>query len=163
MVQIRELNWNDATGKEVRIYRNLNNHRISVQVRQDKAWRVVGHITDCVLANVHFHISEKGRQRVIKESTKNVHAWASGKLIAQFDDSIPTPVDLSYNPYQNKTFVERSSQREVVDCRYLAVRDNLVFVSEDALKQNSPIVIPNLLDYLDRLVPQSLQWRGAAA
>ncbi len=163
MAQIRELHWNDAIGKEVRIYRNLNNHRISVQIRQGEAWRVVGHITGCVLASVHFHVSEKGRQRVIKESTKNVHAWASGKLIAQFDDSISTSIDLSYNPYQNKTFVERSSQREIVECRYLTVRDNLVFVSEDALKQDSPIVIPNLLGYLDRLVPQSLQWQGMAA
>jgi hypothetical protein len=57
---------------------------------------VVGHVLDAVLLEVRFHISEAGRQRVICDGCKNVHAWGEGMLVGEFDASIDVPIDLAY-------------------------------------------------------------------
>lgn len=133
----RQLDWS-YVGQTVRIYRNLNNGRMSIQAKVNCRWLVVGHVTDCVLQNVQFSISESGRQRVIREATKNVHAWGQGILVAEFDDSVACPVPLAYNPYENSTFVQRGTDSVIIQCQYLAVRENQVLVSHDAVAQPAP-------------------------
>lgn len=145
---IRELDWASTIGQEVRVYRNLNNGKISLQTKQHKGWIVAGHITDCILKSVNFHVSESGRQRVIAQSTKNVHAWGQGTLIAQFDATVAAPISLAYNPYVNATFVDQASQQSICRCRYLVVRDNAVWVSSDAVAaapQSQLSIAQNLL------------------
>jgi hypothetical protein len=50
---------------------------------------------------VEFRVSEKGRQKVIKEKRKNVHAYAACEYFAI--DSHQPPIDklkkITYNPY----------------------------------------------------------------
>lgn len=134
---IREMDWSAHIGSKIRIYRNLNNGTMSIQVKSG-SWKVVGHVTEAIVRDVKFHIQEGGRQRVIKEQRKNVHAWGEGILVAQFDDSVIAPVRLGYNPYTNATFVQRGTENPIVGCKYLAVRENLVFVSQDALIAGTP-------------------------
>lgn len=129
---IRDLNWQEIIGKEVRIYRNLNNGRMSVQCKKDGRWLVAGHVTDCIIEAVTFKISEAGRQRVIRENTKNVHAWGQGKLLVQFDLSKRASIELSYNPYKHETFIDRLTRKPIYSCRYLIVRNNKVWVSSAA-------------------------------
>lgn len=135
----KPLDWDAVLNQEIRIYRNLNNGTMSIQLHtRGKGWYVAGHVKNAIVANVTFKVSESGRQRVIRDKRKNVHAWGQGILIAEFDDAIACPIDLAYDPYTNTTFVERRSQREITRCDFLVVRNNLVFVSADAIPADEP-------------------------
>jgi hypothetical protein len=130
---IREMDWNAYSGQRARIYRNLNNGRMSIQIKVAGSWKVVGHVTDCILKDVKFHISESSRQRVIREHCKNVHAWGEGGLVGEVDESIHAPVDLAYDPYLNQAFVQRGTDISIAHCKFLVVRVNRVFVTLDAV------------------------------
>lgn len=132
----KELDWSAASGQTARVYRNLNNHKISVQLKvPGKGWLVAGHVTEAVLAGVTFHVSESGRQRVLQKRCKNVHAYAQATLIGAVRPDVEATIDLKYDPYVDTCFVQRHTQQPVKSCRYLVVRDNRVFVSADALWQ----------------------------
>lgn len=127
-------------GSPVRVYRNLLNHRISVQAKIDKRWKVVGHVTELAIANVSFTIRESGRKRVLRDKRKNVHAWAEGILIGDrnIPRKIPIDIPLLYNPYTMDKFLDKRSHRIIETADYLVVRSNEVFCSQDAIK-NSPV------------------------
>jgi hypothetical protein len=132
---IRQMEWGAHIGHPIRVYRNLNNGRMSLQSKQGSSWKVVGHVENCVISSVKFHIGESGRQKVIRERCKNVHAWGQGMLVAEFDERVKAPVALSYNPYTDTTFKQRHTDNAIVQCQYLVVRDNQVFVSQDAVPE----------------------------
>lgn len=132
-MSLRVMDWQAHLGSTVQVYRNLNNGRMSVQAQVGGKWKVVGHVTDLALEQISFTVRESGRQRVISQQQKNVHAFAKGVLVAQADPDLDCPVHLAYDPYRNSTFVERHSQQPIVQCRYLVVRANQVLVSPDAL------------------------------
>lgn len=71
----KPLDWDTYLNQPVRIYRNLGNGKMSIQAKTAVGWRVVGHVTDCVIRNVSFTVKEPARQRVIRDKQKNVHAW----------------------------------------------------------------------------------------
>lgn len=90
--------------RRVQVYRNLNNQKFSIT--QDKL--VVGHADSLVLAGCVFLVQEKGRQRVIRDQKKNVHAYVNGLLCApgfQVDRSkFPVKERIRYNPYEMDMF-----------------------------------------------------------
>lgn len=136
------LDWRAAVGQKVRV--NLNNGLISVQLKTPgKSWFVAGHVNNAVLSCVTFHVSENGRQRVIKEKCKNVHAWAQATLLGEVYADLVTPISVNYNPHTDSGFVERHTQKPLQACQYLVVRNNQVFVSTDAIK--APATTPKLL------------------
>lgn len=115
-------------GQRVEVYRNLKfKDRIVYSIRDAKSGLVLGHATDILLTNnCKFVVKEVGRQRVLKEKKKNVHAWIEGSygIIHAGDDKIfsdGTPV--RYNPYTNSHF-------EMADCGEPIVEANLVFIKE---------------------------------
>lgn len=61
----------------VEVYRNL--HRGGYSVRQ--GGKVVAHSDYVTMLDAEFHVSEAGRQRVLKTGRRNVHAWARGQLV----------------------------------------------------------------------------------
>ena len=66
--------------------------------------KVVAHRTEVVLESPKPKVSEAGRQRVLKEKQKNVHAglvgvWRDRKVLLAEGDNI------TYNPYKYDTFV----------------------------------------------------------
>lgn len=87
--------------KQVKIYKNLHNGLFSVMQNN----LVVAHIESFTLNNVVFKVNESGRQRVIKEKKKNVHAFICGLLVdvnqALSQDKLST---ISYNPYKASNF-----------------------------------------------------------
>jgi hypothetical protein len=67
----------------VQVYRNLhkNGKDGSVYSIRDKSTRlVIDHRGWIILDNAKFHVSAKGRARVLREKAKNVHAWVEGDL-----------------------------------------------------------------------------------
>ena len=63
--------------------------------------RVVDHRSRLCMRNVVFKVSEAGRQRVLSEKRKNVHALVVGEIV----ESCTAGDEVKYNPYRNSTFV----------------------------------------------------------
>lgn len=87
----------------VRIYFNLHKKKFSVQAKVDKRWKVVAHVEDAYLKNASFKVSESGRQRVIKEKRKNVHAFIIGTLVSGIQSNNHF-FSVRYNPYEKGQF-----------------------------------------------------------
>ena len=84
------------------IYRNLHTGGFSVKYRG----RVVAHLDKFTAVNATFKVNEKGRQRVIKEKAKNVHAYIVTDAIP-IDDCIEGKIgykEITYNPYTDNSF-----------------------------------------------------------
>ena len=108
-------------GTKVRVYRNLRNGLMSVQAYICKKWLVVGHVESILLYDAEFNVSEAGRQRVIKEKRKNVHAFVYGEL-ADIDTDVVLPTKAMYNPYKYQTFVTESYGRiDTANCASISV------------------------------------------
>ena len=98
----------DLVGKRVYVYRNLNKGCWSI--KSLKTGRVVAHAQNLTLKDVIFKVNEAGRQRVIRDKRKNVHAGIVGTIMApnctryQLEHKIP----VTYNPYKAPTFVTKA-------------------------------------------------------
>lgn len=57
-----------------------------------------------MLLNVRFKVNESGRQRVLREKQKNVHAFVVADRVEDLATS-ETLRQVSYNPYKNKSFM----------------------------------------------------------
>lgn len=93
-------------------YFNLHRKCFSIKALEGKnKGRVVAHRNDVLLFDGTFKVSEAGRQRVLKEQRKNVHAGVVGEWDETGTDLITierivyngTPI--TYNPYKYDTFV----------------------------------------------------------
>lgn len=62
----------------VQVYRNLHNG--SWSIRSVESGLIVAHAQSVVLDNATFKVSEAGRNRVLQEKRKNVHAVVQGSL-----------------------------------------------------------------------------------
>lgn len=107
---------------KVAVYWNLHRACWSIQSREGLTrGRVIAHAAAVGLKGCQFKVSEAGRQRVLREKRKNVHAFVVGELIAYRDAEGRTvnmgtwPESLSanvhktaarYNPYRFSTFVD---------------------------------------------------------
>jgi len=92
--------------KNVRTYWNLHKGQWSIQDRQTGL--VVGRQPELLLEVGRFNVRQGGRQRVLTEGNKNVHAFAEGWypeiwISPKFYHDEGRSV--TYNPYKNDTFV----------------------------------------------------------
>jgi hypothetical protein len=82
---------------KVRVYFNL--HKRLFSVLDVKTRRVVEHRFNLVLTEARFIVSERGRQRVLRDRRKNVHAFVEGYLAPQVPRGRKWRA-VSYNPYK---------------------------------------------------------------
>jgi hypothetical protein len=106
-------------------YFNLHRKCFSIKALEGpNKGRVVAHRDDVLLFDCVFKVSEAGRQRVLRERKKNVHAGVVGEWDETGTDlitiarvtTIGRPV--TYNPYKYNTFVYLYGQQPV-DCARL--------------------------------------------
>jgi len=101
-------------GTRVQVYRNLNIREgvPAWSVKEKASGLVVAIAPHALLSNVKLHVGEGGRQRVIREKRKYVHAWFEG----DWEEMPPEDVvwqQVRYNPYLLDSFVVASSGRPV--------------------------------------------------
>lgn len=85
------------------IYRNLRTGGFSIRRRG----RVVDHLNQHSLTaeNVTFKVNEKGRQRVLREKQKNVHAYIVCDVYKLFGrEEVDGLNTIIYNPYVVSSF-----------------------------------------------------------
>jgi hypothetical protein len=138
----------------MQVYFNL--HKKSWSVRDPRTGRVTnkGQV-QClvVLTGVTFKVSEAGRQRVIAEKRKNVHAFAVGDLVAlpENNNNLETllavaTVPVSYNPYKAGHFVRLDTGEALHACQQLVMTTKLVEVIKGELKltKRVPVVLAKI-------------------
>lgn len=90
----------------VEVYFNL--HKYVWSVRSARTGRVILHTDKVHIKDPEFVVRKAGRERVLREGKKNVHAFVRGEA-TYFDDFDPNYLDytlVSYNPYKFDTFVD---------------------------------------------------------
>ena len=113
-------------GLKVKVYYNL--HKKCFSVKDYRTGLVIGHTNRVVLEDATFKVSEAGRQRVIREQKKNVHAYVIGTLKAWDDQSYWTAVthEAYYNPYTQSTFTVEG--QPIHASSQVVLKDKKVFV-----------------------------------
>ena len=105
---------------KVFVYFNL--HKKCWSIKALDTGLVMAHASAFTIDGATFKVSEAGRQRVLKEQRKNVHAGIVGTLanyvpadqlpLVHTDTACDMPV--TYNPYRAGTFVQANEGRAPV-------------------------------------------------
>jgi hypothetical protein len=121
-------------GQQVQVYKNLHLSTPETpmySVRDSKTRRVVGHASVVWLAGAEFRVSEAGRQRVLREKRKNVHAWVEGRLLGlEGYGGVDVSAAATYNPYRGGTFTDRASGEELLSAAVVLLDERGVRYSQ---------------------------------
>jgi hypothetical protein len=114
----------------VKCYFNLHKKLFSVVAMEgDNKGRVIAHVPNITLENAEFKVSEAGRQRVIREKRKNVHAFVVGEW-ARFNAAIDCAmggIPVTYNPYKFPSFVRTDTLEPVRAATYARLSGRQAF------------------------------------
>lgn len=115
----QELPTSAPAGLRVFVYFNLHRTCWSVKALEgpDKG-RVIAHIYsrqrhELALRDVTFKVSEAGRQRVLREGKKNVHAGVVGRVADGIFPPLWDSERVSYNPRKGPTFYSAITEEPV--------------------------------------------------
>lgn len=96
----------------VEVYRNLHYPNRTWSVKSGRTKRVVARREFVLIKDATLVVRESGRQRVIKEKRKNVHAAVVGtwvrdkKIIERILKKKSRMKHVTYNPYEHNLFTE---------------------------------------------------------
>lgn len=116
-------------GDRVEVYRNLHKNCFSIR----KNGRVVGYRSDdemLTLVDVKFAVQPAGRERVLRERKKNVHAFIRGTV--SFNSPVAYQELVSYNPYKGDSFFVTFGglQNPIQEARRVTLSDGKVWVNQ---------------------------------
>jgi len=98
---------------KVFVYFNLHKKVWSVKALEgERKGRVIQHAVELRLRDATFKVSEAGRQRVLAEKRKNVHAGVVGYLTDEGFVNF-NPKTVSYNPYKAGYFYDKATNEPV--------------------------------------------------
>jgi hypothetical protein len=78
--------------------------------KKEGKWLLSKYVDSIILQNPRFLISEKGRQRVIREKRKNVHCYIAGEEYFGYLNNRSFKF-ISYNPYKAGHFVDEEGKK----------------------------------------------------
>jgi 5-formaminoimidazole-4-carboxamide-1-beta-D-ribofuranosyl 5'-monophosphate synthetase len=118
---------------KVFVYFNLHKKLFSIKAMEgENKGKVIGHSPVVLLDDVTFKVSEAGRQRVIRERKKNVHAGVMGHLNAQGIRLVIATRDLTtkvtYNPYKYQSFVEVETSEPVLTANNALLVNKRIYI-----------------------------------
>jgi len=99
---------------KVAAYYNLHKHTFSLQSRDKETYgKVIDHTDHIILKNCKFVVRESGRQKVLKEKKKNVHAFVVGDIIESVypDNTKKGNGYVKYNPFKAGHFITEEGKR----------------------------------------------------
>jgi len=114
----------------MRVFVYFNLHKLLWSVRAlegPNKGRVIQHAREIFLTDCRFRVSEAGRQRVLRERRKNVHAGVVGRVGSAVPPDAAGGVRVSYNPYKYPTFVRADSLEPVHRAEAVLLRDKAAF------------------------------------
>jgi hypothetical protein len=125
------------------VYYNLHKHCLSLKAL-DGARRgcVVLHARGVRLKDVTFRVSQAGRERVLRERAKNVHAGVVGELVdieplnddadsalAAVAQQLGLTRQLTYDPYRFTSFVTRDTEEPVAAADECIIAGKRIFIA----------------------------------
>ena len=113
-------------GEQAKVYFNLHKKCFSVQ----QNGLVVLHADDVYMQDVTFKINEAGRQRVLQERRKNVHAFVHGEFICSGEELRGIQEgwrQAYYNPYQTETFVDKETGEPIISAKRFLLTQGKMF------------------------------------
>jgi hypothetical protein len=104
---------------KVEVYFNL--HKKLFSVRDCKTGRVVDRVCNIWIENPEFVVRKAGREKVLREKKKNVHAFVRGKWIqnllvedaSKILDHREHSQEVTYNPYKYDSFVTKHDAKPI--------------------------------------------------
>jgi hypothetical protein len=122
--------------KRVEIYRNLHKKGIVYSIREQSSGLVIGHTSNLYLKDVRFKVSQSGRNRVLKEKRKNVHAVIQGTITSGGTSRKGRLI--TYNPYtSNQFFLKNNPSVKVYFAEQVNITKGkikgtgLIFINDD--------------------------------
>ena len=114
---------------KVSVYFNLHKKCLSVRSHEKENYgRVIEHCQQIGLVNVDFIVNPSGRNKVLKEKKKNVHAFVRGHQFLNFSPNPnKPPILVTYNPYLYNTFVEQSTEKPIYQAKYVTILGKKIF------------------------------------
>jgi hypothetical protein len=113
--------------KQFSFYRNL--HKPGLFSIKQSAHVVDWQSNILLSGNIKFHISEKGRLKVVKNRRKNVHAWIkSNEYFVLENVDLTGFLELWYNPYFTQHFYCIKTGGIVIGAEKVILTDNKAFV-----------------------------------
>jgi len=110
---------------KVAVYYNLHKHTFSLQSRNKEDYgKVIGHTEHVILKNANYVVRKGGRDKVLQEKKKNVHAFVIGELVEAIDTRM-LERKVSYNPYKAKSFYEVDTGDVIASSGYAILRKDL--------------------------------------
>lgn len=91
-------------GKKIEVYRNLTKDCWSVRYNGI----VVSYAKTVSIENPAFVVRQRGRERVLEERRKNVHAFVRGELLSLDKRLGALRHTARYNPYENLYFYDEN-------------------------------------------------------
>ena len=123
---------NSTLIKPFKIYRNLRNKCFSVLKynEEKKGYRLFAHINRAILTDVDSKVYESGRQKVLKEKQKNVHAFMLAKYYVPIpeDRHVLFSEEIYYNPYEQNTFTEGKSGSVFTGCEFALLNNSKAYI-----------------------------------
>ena len=113
-----------------KVYYNLHKECLSVQYKG----KVIQHAISICLKDVVFKVSQKGRERVLREKRKNVHAFITGDIAPRhtpmyYWDEYPNfERQVTYNPYKYNSFVYADTLEPIETADYAFIKGKEIFV-----------------------------------
>jgi len=109
---------------KVAIYWNLHKKIFSIQSREKENYgKVIDHVVSAVIQSPKFVVRQAGREKVLKENSKNVHAFITGTLRWVSDDFFEFSEGrrITYNPYKYNSFVIADTKEQVSAGEYVTM------------------------------------------
>ncbi len=123
------------------VYFNLHKKCFSIKALEgDRKGRVVAHSNTVLLESCKFKVSEAGRQRVLREKRKNVHAgvtgvWINGDRVeSHYEFLSMVGRQVTYNPYKYLSFVIKATEQTVDKADVVAMK---VFADAEGTKRGA--------------------------
>ena len=113
---------------KVFVYYNLHRHLWSIKALEGpRKGLVIGHSDTVLLQDATPKVSEAGRQRVLRDKRKNVHAGIVGTLVHREGEGYFPGSEVTYNPYKYTTFVDKDTERPYTGSQFAYMAHKRVY------------------------------------
>jgi hypothetical protein len=112
-----------------KLYVYWNSHNKMFSVRYGP--RVSRYVNCIYLTDVSFKVSKSGREKVLRQKRKNVHAFVVGYEWQNPSLSeLPHLFEVVYNPYLNESFMIKELEQPIFSAKLVKLINGKVFLLE---------------------------------
>ncbi len=132
-----------------RIYVNLNKKGLfSIQAKVNGKWKVITYAQHLIAKDAFYKVYESGRQRVLKQRKRNVHAYLMCNSFEIIDNPPSTDnlLRIRYNPYLHNQF---KIGYAAPDIKSRKIFFQNIFCAKEILATNSKtyLLVPAVTDF----------------